>query len=57
MPDNSLPGYLKKVLEHHIAESELNDDSEMRSIVEKLDQLRANVEAIKQKARLKKAAR
>jgi hypothetical protein len=56
MSENNLPGYLKKVLEHHVSESSLNDDDELRSIVNKLDKLRDTVASLKAQAKAKKSA-
>ncbi|KXI29946.1 hypothetical protein [Paraglaciecola hydrolytica] len=49
MKAKSLPAYLQQVLEHHVAESQLTPDDELREIFGKLQNLNDKVEMLKNK--------
>lgn len=55
MPSNSLPATLKKVLENHVAQSDIDDDEELRGIMSRLAQLNESVESVKASIMLKRA--
>jgi|VirMetMinimDraft_7_1064189.scaffolds.fasta_scaffold09582_3 tetrahydromethanopterin S-methyltransferase subunit G len=49
MKAKSLPAYLQQVLEHHVAESQLTPDDELREIFDRLKNLNDKVEFLKLK--------
>ena len=49
MKTKSLPAYLQQVLEHHVAESQLTPDDELREIFDRLTNLNDKVEFLKEK--------
>jgi hypothetical protein len=54
MSKKSLPLTLYQTLEKHAQDADINDDEELRDILEKLTALNEKVEAIKQRARDKR---
>ena len=57
MSKKSLPLTLYQTLEKHVQDADINDDAELRDILEKLNTLNQKVEAFKQRAREKKLAK
>lgn len=55
MSGNSLPANLKKVLENHIAQSDLENDDELKGIMSRLTKLNESVEKVKASILLKRA--
>jgi hypothetical protein len=49
MPNKSLPGTLRKVLEDHVIQSKLTHDKELQGIIEQLTNLNDKVEMYKAK--------
>lgn len=47
MSSKSLPAHLQQVLEHHVSQSDLVDDDELKGIMERLTKLNESVEKIK----------
>ncbi len=54
MTKKSLPLTLYQTLEHHARDSDIEDNEELRDIMEKLEALNHKVEAFKQRAREKR---
>lgn len=57
MSEQTLPGYLKKILEHHVSQSDITRDAELEGIFEKLNSLTESVERLKAQARKNKSKR
>lgn len=55
MSGNSLPANLKKVLEHHVAQSDIENDEELKGIFNRLTELNESVEKVKASILLKRA--
>ncbi|UAA40116.1 hypothetical protein KIH87_07150 [Paraneptunicella aestuarii] len=55
MASNSLPANLQKVLENHVAQSDLADDDELRGIIARLAKLNESVERVKASIMTKRA--
>lgn len=49
MSSHSLIANLQKVLENHVAQSDIEDDEELRGIMSRLSQLNDSVERVKGK--------
>ncbi|MCY7295860.1 hypothetical protein [Alteromonas sp. a30] len=49
MSSHSLIANLQKVLENHVAQSDIEDDEELRGIMSRLSQLNESVERVKGK--------
>ncbi len=49
MSSHSLIANLQKVLENHVAQSDIEDDEELRGIMSRLSQLNDSVERVKDK--------
>jgi uncharacterized protein (UPF0335 family) len=54
MSSNTLPAYLKQVLQKHVEKSELTHDDELEDIYVRLSGLNERVEQIKARIRLKR---
>lgn len=57
MTTKSLPAYLQQVLEHHVAESQLTDDDELKGIIDRLQNLNNKVELLKNKVKVNRQKR
>ncbi len=55
MSSNSLPATLKKVLENHVAQSDIDDDEELEGIMSRLVKLNESVERVKASILVKRA--
>lgn len=49
MSGNSLPAQLQKVLQNHLAQSDIAHDDELEGIIQKLSVLNESVEQVKMK--------
>jgi|GEM_PF-703329 len=47
MSGNSLPANLKKVLENHVAQADIENDEELKGILNRLTKLNESVERVK----------
>jgi hypothetical protein len=54
MPKKSLPLTLYQILEKHAQEADINNDEELKDLLDKLASLNQKVEAFKQRAREKR---
>ncbi|MFT5676307.1 MAG: hypothetical protein ACI808_002248 [Paraglaciecola sp.] len=57
MSAKSLPASLKRVLEHHVSQSQLTHDDELQGIIERLTTLNDKVEMFKQKIKQNRIAK
>ena len=55
MSGNSLPAHLKKVLENHVAQADIENDEELKGILNKLTKLNESVEKVKASILMKRA--
>lgn len=57
MSGNSLPAQLQRVLEDHVAQSDIQEDDELKSIYTRLSDLNDTVEKIKETILARRAER
>ena len=55
MSTSSLPASLRKVLENHVAQSDIQDDEELQSIMSRLAKLNESVERVKATIMIRRA--
>ena len=55
MSGNSLPANLKKVLENHVAQADIENDAELEGILKRLTKLNESVERVKASILVKRA--
>jgi len=57
MQKNSLPIMLQLALQQHAASADISDDDELKAIMLSLSELSEKVEAVKHRARLRRASK
>lgn len=57
MSGNSLPAHLQRVLQNHLAQSDIARDDELENIIDRLSSLNEAVEQVKRKILANRAAK